>query len=65
MYKLTLTYMVQIVKKIIFTKPDALNSMSKKLSGLRSISKNAQIHSELTQAKTCCDHSKITLNVII
>ena len=70
MYKLTLEFMVQIVKKLFFTKPDPLNSMSK-----NSMSKNFRNYVHFrkmhkfrttpTQAKTRCDKSKTTLNIIV
>jgi hypothetical protein len=53
--------MVQIVKKIIFTKPDPLNSMSKNFQNYGQFRKMHKFRTTPTQAKTRCDNSKTTL----
>ena len=65
MYWLTLKFMVQIVKKLIVTKPDPLNSMSEKIPNYVQFRKMHKFRTTLTQAKTRCDNSKTTLNMLI
>ena len=62
---LTPKFTLQTVTKLIFTKPEPQHSMPQNFRNYVQFRKMHKFRTTLTQAKTRCDNSKTTLNMII